>query len=156
MDYPEMCSCSTPGGRSPRVRAGRWSPTARSSRPIWEWTTMVEVEQLDVHYGDLQVLWDVSLHVNEGEIVALIGPNGAGKSTLLRTMTGLIAPTRGSIRFNGVHLDHQPPHTITGFGISMVPEGRRLFPKMTVLQNLELGAFRKPARLGKEKNCKQG
>ena len=111
---------------------------------------MLKVEQLDVHYGDLQVLWDVSLHVNEGEIVALIGPNGAGKSTLLRTMTGLIAPTRGSIRFNGVHLDHQPPHTITGFGISMVPEGRRLFPKMTVLQNLELGAFRKPARLEKE------
>jgi branched-chain amino acid transport system ATP-binding protein len=90
--------------------------------------------------------------VNEGEIVALIGPNGAGKSTLLRTVTGLIAPTRGSIRYNGVKLHHHPPHPITGFGISLVPEGRRLFPKMTVLQNLELGAFRKPARLEKERS----
>ena len=113
---------------------------------------MVQVEELDVHYGDLQVLWDVSLHVNEGEIVALIGPNGAGKSTLLRSIAGLTRPTRGKISFNGVTLNHEPPHTIIGLGISMVPEGRRLFPKMTVLQNLELGAFLGPARLEKERS----
>ena len=112
---------------------------------------MVKVEQLDVHYGDLQVLWDVSLDLDAGEIVALIGANGAGKSTLLRTIAGLIRPTRGRISFNGASLLDYPPHKITGFGISMVPEGRRLFPKMTVLQNLELGAFLKSARIEKQR-----
>ena len=112
---------------------------------------MVKVEQLDVHYGDLQVLWDVSLDLDAGEIVALIGANGAGKSTLLRTIAGLIQPTRGRISFNGASLLDYPPHKITGFGISMVPEGRRLFPRMTVLQNLELGAFLKSARIEKQR-----
>src|SRR3990170_3233360 len=112
---------------------------------------MLKVEQLDVHYGDLQVLWDVSLDLDAGEIVALIGANGAGKSTLLRTIAGLIRPTRGRISFNGASLLDYPPHKITGFGISMVPEGRRLFPRMTVLQNLELGAFLKSARIEKQR-----
>jgi branched-chain amino acid transport system ATP-binding protein len=107
---------------------------------------MLKVEHLDVQYGDLQVLWDVSLEVNEGEIVALIGSNGAGKSTLIRAITGLTEPARGTIAYDGVPLNGKLPHQIVELGISMVPEGRRLFPRMTVLQNLEMGAFLKRAR----------
>ena len=111
---------------------------------------MLKVERLDAHYGDLQVLWDVSLEVNAGEIVALIGSNGAGKSTLIKAITGLVRPSRGKISFNGIPLNDQPTHKIVALGLSMVPEGRRLFPKMTVLQNLEMGAFLKGARIDKE------
>ena len=107
---------------------------------------MLKVEHLDVQYGDVQVLWDVSLEVNEGEIVALIGSNGAGKSTLIRAITGLTEPARGTITYDGTPLNGKLPHEIVEIGISMVPEGRRLFPKMTVLQNLEMGAFLKRAR----------
>lgn len=111
---------------------------------------MLEVAHLDVHYGDLQVLWDVSLEVHEGEIVALLGSNGAGKSALLRTITGLMKPTGGQISFNGIPLQGLPPHKIVAIGISMVPEGRRLFPKMTVMQNLELGAVLKKGKEEKQ------
>ena len=107
---------------------------------------MLKVEHLDVHYGDLQVLWDLSLDVRKGEIVALIGSNGAGKSTVLRAMTGLLPPSGGTITHNGNLLNHLKPHEIVAMGISMVPEGRRLFPKMTVLANLEMGAFPKKSR----------
>lgn len=107
---------------------------------------MLKVEHVDVRYGDLQVLWDVNLQVNQGEIVALVGSNGAGKSTLIRTIAGLVKPSNGAIRYNDTLLNDQPPHKITELGISMVPEGRRLFPRMTVLQNLEMGAFLKKAR----------
>jgi branched-chain amino acid transport system ATP-binding protein len=116
---------------------------------------MLKVEHLDAHYGDLQVLWDISLEVNAGEIVALIGSNGAGKSTLIKAITGLVRPTRGKISFNGTLLNSQPAHRIVALGISMVPEGRRLFPKMTVLQNLEMGAFLKEARIDKETTLKR-
>src|SRR5512135_948130 len=111
---------------------------------------MLRVEHVDVRYGDLQVLWDVNLEVREGEIVALVGSNGAGKSTLIRTIAGLVRPSEGAIRYGDTLLNDKPPHTITASGISMVPEGRRLFPKMTVLQNLEMGAFLKKARPQKE------
>lgn len=111
---------------------------------------MLTIEHLDVHYGDLQVLWDVSMEVKEGETVALIGSNGAGKSTLLKAITGLVKQTSGAIRYNGTLLNNKPPHEIVNLGISMVPEGRRLFPKMTVLQNLEMGAFLKKGRLEQE------
>ncbi len=107
---------------------------------------MLVVDGLDVHYGDLQVLWGISLEVGAGEIVALIGSNGAGKSTLIRAITGLIRPTKGTIRLDHLLLNRRPPHEIVKAGISMVPEGRRLFPKMTVLQNLRMGAFVKKAR----------
>jgi branched-chain amino acid transport system ATP-binding protein len=107
---------------------------------------MLKVEHLDVRYGDLQVLWDVSLEVEEGEIVALIGSNGTGKSTLIRAITGLIRPAKGTITYNGAVLNGKLPHQIVEMGISMVPEGRRLFPRMTVLQNLQMGAFLKKAR----------
>jgi len=108
---------------------------------------MLRIESLNVKYGDIQILWDVSLEVNNGEIVALIGSNGAGKSTLLRTLTGLLKPNSGRIHYNGVLLNNKSPNKIVELGISMVPEGRRLFPKMTVLENLEVGAFLKEARL---------
>ena len=108
---------------------------------------MLKIESLNVKYGDIQTLWDVSLDVNDGEIVALIGSNGAGKSTLLRAITGLLKPSGGVIRYNGVLLNNKSPNKIVELGISMVPENRRLFPKMTVLENLEIGAFLKEARL---------
>jgi branched-chain amino acid transport system ATP-binding protein len=93
------------------------------------------------------VLFLIHRWVNNGEIVALIGSNGAGKSTLLRTLTGLHKPNSGRIYYNGVLLNNKSPNKIVELGISMVPEGRRLFPKMTVLENLEVGAFLKEARL---------
>ncbi len=111
---------------------------------------MLEIQRIDVYYGDLQALWDVSLTVRGGEIAALVGSNGAGKSTLLKTICGLLKPNRGSIRFQGLHLDKTPAHQIVGLGICMVHEGRRLFPEMTVLENLEMGAFCAKARRRKK------
>jgi branched-chain amino acid transport system ATP-binding protein len=111
---------------------------------------MLRVDHVDVHYGDLQVMWDVTLEVHEGEIVALVGSNGAGKSTLIRTIAGLHRPSGGAIYYGDILLNNMASHEIAASGISMVPEGRRLFPKMTVLQNLEMGAFLKSARSQKE------
>jgi len=108
---------------------------------------MLKIDSLNVKYGDIQALWDISLEVNLGEIVALIGSNGAGKSTLLRTIAGLLKPHSGKMHYNGVLLNNKSPDRIVGLGISMVPEGRRLFPQMTVLENLEVGAFLKEARM---------
>jgi len=107
---------------------------------------MLEIDQIDVFYGDLQALWNVVLTVRDGEIAALVGSNGAGKSTLLKTICGLLRPTRGSIHFNGVQLDKTPAHQIVELGICVVHEGRRLFPEMSVLENLEMGAFNAKAR----------
>ncbi|KYH37272.1 MAG: hypothetical protein AYL30_006510 [Candidatus Hecatellales archaeon B24] len=102
---------------------------------------MLEVSQVNVFYGDLQALWDVSLKVDKGERVVLLGSNGAGKTTLLRTISGLLRPRTGQIRFLGDRIDRLPPYKIVEKGISHVPEGRRLFPDMTVLENLMLGAY---------------
>jgi branched-chain amino acid transport system ATP-binding protein len=107
---------------------------------------MLEIDQIDVFYGDLQALWNVSLTVRDGEIAALVGSNGAGKSTLLKTICGLLRITRGSMRFNGLQLDKTPAHQIVQLGICVVHEGRRLFPEMSVLENLEMGAFNAKAR----------
>jgi branched-chain amino acid transport system ATP-binding protein len=107
---------------------------------------MLKIESLNVKYGDIQVLWEVSLEAKEGELLALIGSNGSGKSTLLRAVTGLLKPSGGTIEYNGIRLNNRSPHQIVELGISMVPEGRRLFPKMTVHENLEIGAFLKEAR----------
>ncbi len=107
---------------------------------------MLEIDRIDVYYGDLQALWDISLAVRAGEIAALVGSNGAGKSTLLKTICGLLRPARGSICFQGSPLDKAPAYRIVELGICMVHEGRRLFPEMTVLENLEMGAFNAKAR----------
>lgn len=107
---------------------------------------MLEVKNLDAGYGDLQVLWDISMGVSKGEIVSLLGSNGAGKTTLLRAISGLIRPFRGEIVFKGERITDLPSHKRVVLGISLVPEGRQLFPMMTVLENLEMGASTKKAR----------
>lgn len=113
---------------------------------------MLEVDRIDVFYGDLQALWNVSLNVGEGEIAALVGSNGAGKSTLLKTISGLLKPARGSIRFDGFLLDEMEPYEIVEEGVCMVHEGRRLFPEMSVLHNLEMGAYHGKARKKKDES----
>lgn len=102
---------------------------------------MLKVSGIDVFYGDVQVLWNVSFEVRQGEIVALIGANGAGKSTTLKTVSGLLRPKKGEVTFEGERIDHIPPYKIITRGIAHVPEARRLFPTMTVEENLELGAL---------------
>jgi branched-chain amino acid transport system ATP-binding protein len=102
---------------------------------------LLEVTQLNAAYGKVIVLRDVNLYVNEGEIVAVIGPNGAGKSTLLKNISGLVQPTSGNIKFNGRDIAGLPAHKIAGSGISYVQEGGRLFPNMTVIENLRIGAY---------------
>jgi branched-chain amino acid transport system ATP-binding protein len=107
---------------------------------------VLEIRELDAAYGDIRVLSSVSLTVGPGEIVALLGPNGAGKSTLLTTIAGLLRPRAGSIRWDGHDLAAVRPHLIVERGVTLVPEGRRLFGTMTVEENLELGAFADRAR----------
>jgi branched-chain amino acid transport system ATP-binding protein len=107
---------------------------------------MLECRDLDVFYGDLQALWGVSLTVQAGEIVALIGPNGAGKTTIMRTLAGLLTPARGTITLQGRRIEREPGHRRVELGMALVPEGRRLFGTMTVLENLELGAYAGRAR----------
>jgi len=104
-------------------------------------SAMLEVKNIQVAYGKIIAVKDVSVTVNEGEIVTLIGSNGAGKSTTLRTISGLIKPKSGEIIFNGKRIDGMPGHDIVSLGICHSPEGRRIFPRMTVKENLELGAF---------------
>ena len=104
-------------------------------------SAMLEVKNIQVAYGKIVAVKDVSVTVNQGEIVTLIGSNGAGKSTTLRTISGLIKPKSGEILFNGKRIDGVPGHEIVGMGICHSPEGRRIFPRMTVKENLELGAF---------------
>ncbi len=109
---------------------------------------MLEVAGLDVAYGDLRVLWDVSLSVRQGELVALVGPNGAGKTTTLRAIFGLVPILKGSVTFRGASLLAEPPYTRIRHGLSLVPEGRQFFPHMTVAENLELGCYAVGARNG--------
>ncbi len=101
---------------------------------------MLEVQSVNAAYGDLPVLWDVSLRVERGKIVVLIGPNGAGKTTLLRTIVGLHRPSSGGILLDGKPIHTIPPYQVIEHGITLVPEGRRLFSGMTVLENLQVGA----------------
>ena len=107
---------------------------------------LLEVSDLKVAYGDVGALWGVSLHVDAGTIVAIVGANGAGKTTLLRTVSGLLTPKAGDIRLSGQSLVGKAPEAIARMGIAHVPEGRGLFRQMTVLENLELGAFQPKAR----------
>lgn len=102
---------------------------------------MLEVDGIDVYYGDLQALWDVSLTVEGKELAVICGSNGSGKSTLLKTVAGILKPKQGSIKFLGKKTDGIPPYKTVGEGISLVPEGARVFPYTTVLDNLKLGAY---------------
>lgn len=102
---------------------------------------MLEIKDLSVYYGVIQALKGISFEVNEGEVIALIGANGAGKTTTLHTLTGILTAKSGSIMFNGTELTKTPAHKIVKMGIAHVPEGRRIFQNLTVLDNLKLGAF---------------
>jgi len=102
---------------------------------------MLEVKQMISGYGGIQVLWDVSLEVKEGEIVALVGGNGAGKTTTLISIAGILRKMGGEVLFEGTHIEGFPAHKIITRGIALVPEGRRVFPYMTVRENLEMGAY---------------
>jgi branched-chain amino acid transport system ATP-binding protein len=107
---------------------------------------LLDIQNIDVLYDDFQVIWDVSLNVKEGEMVALLGPNGSGKSTILNTTSNLIMPKKGSIKFNGEEISNLPTFKRTEIGISHVLERRRVFPHLTVLQNLNLGAYHPKAK----------
>ena len=107
---------------------------------------MLEIQDLNVHYGEFQALFGVSLRVSEGETVITVGPNGAGKSTLLKTISGLLQARSGMITFLGNRIDHLPAHEIVELGITQVPEGGRLFPQLSVYENLKVGSYLKRAR----------
>ncbi len=111
-------------------------------------TRLLDVADVSSGYGLAPVLYDIQLHVDQGEVVAVVGANGVGKTTLLRTIAGIVNPTRGRIVFDGKAIGGTPAHDIVGRGLAMVPEGGRLFPFMTVLENLELGAFNPSSRAG--------
>lgn len=116
---------------------------------------MLKVDHLSVHYGVIQAVKDVSFEVNEGEVVTLIGANGAGKTSILRTISGLVRPSAGEINFLGKEIQKEPARKIVASGLSQVPEGRHVFPGMTVLENLELGAFLHRDREENQKNLKK-
>jgi branched-chain amino acid transport system ATP-binding protein len=116
---------------------------------------MLEVCDINTVYGKVQALWDVRLSVNAAEIVALVGSNGAGKTTLLNTISGRLRPASGSIEFLGKRIDGLPPHAIVEMGISHVPEGGKVFPDMTVRENLEMGAYPYHAWKQKEQTFEQ-
>ena len=116
---------------------------------------ILKIDNLDVHYGDLQAVWDVSLTVEAGQIIAIIGANGAGKSTTLRSVAGLMPSTKGRIEFMGKDITGLKPYQIVAEGIAMVPEGRRIFPGLTVKQNLLIGAYTPRARKRSEAACQK-
>ena len=115
---------------------------------------MLQVRNISTFYGKIQALWDVSLEINKGEIVVLVGANGAGKTTLLHTISGIIRPVSGRVEFIGKRIDGQPVAHIVEQGISNVPQGGKLFPDMTVHENLEMGAYLSHAWKQKEETLK--
>ncbi len=115
---------------------------------------LLKVINIDVFYGNLQILWDISLEIKTGEIVALIGSNASGKSTLINTISGFLHPARGTIEFEGQDISTMNPFQTVDLGISQVPEGRMIFPEMTVLDNLILGSYCSRARSNKKQNLK--
>ena len=117
--------------------------------------SMLKVENLSVHYGMIQAVRDVSFEVNEGEVVSLIGANGAGKTTILRTISGLVRPSSGKIEFLGNEIQKVPAQKIVAQGLSQVPEGRHVFSGLTVMENLEMGAFLKKDREENQKNLRK-
>jgi branched-chain amino acid transport system ATP-binding protein len=113
---------------------------------------MLQIDNLDVYYGDVQALWDISLEVREGEIVSLVGPNGAGKTTILNTISGLLRPRNGKIAFEGQDLAKIPDYRMINLGIAHVPEARRLFSEMTVVENLDMGSLNPEAKARREES----
>ena len=109
-------------------------------------SVVLSVEDLEVFYGDVQVIWGISFDVKEGEIVALLGANGAGKSTTLKTISGLLMPRRGRIQFMGMDITKLDPHRRVEMGLAHIPEGRQLFPRLTVYENLKAAAYTRRAR----------
>ena len=120
----------------------RKAPVAEAGKPL------LVVENLAVSYGGIKALKGVSLEVRRGEIVAMIGANGAGKTTTLKTISGVLHPTAGSITFRGERIDGLPAHEIVGRGIGLVPEGRRIFGRMSVKENLEMGMYAETSSSG--------
>jgi branched-chain amino acid transport system ATP-binding protein len=116
---------------------------------------VLRIENLDFSYGDLQVLWDLSLEVKQGEIVTVLGANGAGKSTTLKNVSRLVRPSAGSITFEGKDLVRLESHQVVELGVVQVPEGRRIFPEMTVLENLRMGSFIKSTRPDRQRNIER-
>lgn len=117
--------------------------------------SLLEVDKIDVFYDEVQALWEVSLQVNEGEVVCIIGANGAGKSTTLNTISGIIQSSTGHIRFREQNVENLPPEKIVDAGIVQIPEARRLFPFMTVEENLDMGAYNKRAQNHKAQTVKE-
>jgi branched-chain amino acid transport system ATP-binding protein len=116
---------------------------------------LLKVSHIDVCYGDVQALWDVSVEVNNGEIVTVVGPNGAGKSTLLNTVVGFQHPSSGSIHFKSSDVSRTPPEKMVPLGLTSVPEGARVFADMTVLDNLKMGSYIKSARAFRDQSFDQ-
>ncbi len=116
---------------------------------------MLEVKGLSFSYGDLKVLWDVDLEVKDGEIVTVLGANGAGKSTILRNVSRLVRPTSGTITLDGEPLNRLASHQVVERGVVQVPEARRIFPEMTVLENLRMGSFVKATRRDRARNMER-
>jgi len=116
---------------------------------------VLEVQDVASGYGEVQILWGVSLRLEEGKLTTLVGSNGAGKTTLLRTITGLLRPWKGKILFQGKDITRMPPHERANAGLVLVPEGRQLFTDMTVIENLEMGAFSRRARSRFQKNLER-
>jgi branched-chain amino acid transport system ATP-binding protein len=116
---------------------------------------VLEIRKLNFSYGDMQVLWDVDLEVKDGEIVTVLGSNGAGKSTILRNVSRLVKATSGSITLDGVDLGRLQSHQVVERGVVQVPEARRIFPEMTVVENLRMGSFVKATRKDREKNMER-
>ena len=119
-----------------------------SSAPKGKGETVLELQNVHTYYGSIHALKGISIDVHDGEIVTLLGANGAGKSTTLRSINGLNHPRHGRIRFQGDDITHAPPHVIVKRGVAQSPEGRRLFPRMSVFENLEMGAFQRTDRPG--------
>jgi len=116
---------------------------------------LLRIDKLNFSYGDLKVLWDVDLEVKQGEIVTVVGANGAGKSTTLKNVSRLVSPSSGSLTFDGVELGELESHEVVELGVVQVPEGRKIFPEMTVLENLRMGSYVKATRKDRERNVER-
>jgi len=116
--------------------------------------SLLKLDKVDVYYGDIQALYNVSIRVEENEVVSIVGANGAGKTTLLKTISGLLQPASGRVEFLGRQINGLPPHEVVEMGIVQIPEGRKLFPFLTVMENLEIGAYNSRATQKVEENLK--